>query len=117
MIKDFAVDAAKEIPFVGNVLGGGRLPVSNVSEGIKETANALLKYGTGEQSGKAFLNTLGNSAGSTAAMLLLPMGGNQLKKTAQGLTAVARGKVTTTDNERNEKIKYLVDQTPGNAMR
>lgn len=117
VITDFAVDAAKEIPFVGNVLGGGRLPVSNVGDGIKETANAFLKYGTGEQTGKAFLNTLGNSAGSTAAMLLPPMGGNQLKKTVQGITAVARGKVTTTDNEGNEKIKYLVDQTPGNMVR
>ncbi len=93
--KNLALDTTKELPFVGNFVGGGRLPVEA----------AIPKNFTPEELAK------------TAAMLALPMGGNQIKKTLQGISAFAQGGEYFTNSNGEKQLKFAVEQNPVNAVK
>ena len=81
---NFADNVIKEIPLVGNIAGGGRIPISS---GIPYVDNGF--FGGIE----AFVNDVseGNKSSIDKELqkpfynLLLPVGGSQLKKTVQGI--------------------------------
>ena len=66
---DILENLTQDIPFVGGIVGGGRLPISSV-------ANPL-NVRKGESTGKDELKKLGYYT-------ILPFGGGQLKKTVEG---------------------------------
>ncbi len=83
IILNFTDDVLEEVPFIGGLLGGGRIPISSAlpyGEGIKEAYdNTVTDFADGnwESLTKEWLNPL--------YYLVLPMGGGQLRKTVQGL--------------------------------
>lgn len=82
---NFADNVIKEVPLVGNIAGGGRIPISS---GLPYADNGF--FGGIE----AFVNDV--NKGNTSSIdkelqkpfynLLLPVGGGQIKKTVQGLS-------------------------------
>jgi hypothetical protein len=95
-------DIANQLPFLSIFTGGGRLP-------IKEAFPDLLSVAKGETKLGDELWNLTN--------LLLPTGGGQLKKTAQGLDTFAKGGSYSKDAEGNKKLKYQVEQNVGNFVK
>lgn len=83
IVMDFADDLLEETPFVGGLVGGGRIPISSAlpyGEGIYETLSGTMADISNKDIGnltKEWLNPV--------YYLLMPMGGGQLKKTVQGL--------------------------------
>ena len=104
-----AEEAASQVPFLGTFAGGGRLPVSDILPDIARVAGSAGSENFGE--------VLGDEALSTASLLLPPLGGNQLRKTIQGLETVREGGYYTTNKEGEEQLRFLVEQTPGNYLR
>ena len=97
--------AAEELPFVGGVLGGGRLPVSNAFP----SAENLLKAAFSDNwSREKRLNTVGKELINPLSYLLLPFGGGQIKKLYQGMKAVLDGGSYTVDADGNDILQYPV---------
>ena len=104
-ITGAAKEVAGQIPFVGGLLGGGRLPVSNA---IPDAGN-LLKAATNEDwSPEKRWDTVAKELWKPLSYVVLPTGGGQIKKVIQGANAVRKGGSYTVDAEGNEILQYPV---------
>lgn len=114
---NFADNVIKEIPFVGNIAGGGRIPMSS---GIPYADNGF--FGGIEE----FVNDVSNGNANSIDKelqkpfynLLMPVGGGQLKKTVQGLSMFdinedhpVAGSYTDSGN-----LRFPVEDTIGNRI-
>ena len=90
-------------PFVGSLLGGGRLPVTNALPG----ADAA-KVFNGELPWNKRISTAAKELGKPLTYLALPFGGGQLKKVFQGVKAVAQGGRYSIDSSGEKILQYPV---------
>lgn len=110
-IAEFGTNAAESLPFVGGVLGGGRVPIQSALPDVKNLLNAATNN---EWSTERRLSTLGKELIKPAAYLLPPAGGGTAKKLLETAMAAARGGVygvsdTTLDDGTvvgEETLKY-----------
>lgn len=98
-------DTAEQLPFIGGILGGGRIPISSA---LPDAGN-LLRAATNEDwSSKKRWSTIGKELAKPATYTLLPFGGGQIKKIAQGIDATVRGGSYTYDADGNDILQYPV---------
>ncbi len=98
----------EQVPFIGGILGGGRIPISSALPEWDDVTNIL-----------AGIEKNGWNRGTTVKVVdnvLAPMayflpGGSQLRKTAQGLDQIIQGGNFGYDAEGNEYLKYLQDES------
>ena len=111
---DLFTDVAENLPFVGGLLGGGRIPISSALPDVGNLAKAALDS---DWSGEKVLSTIGKELGNSAAYIMLPFGGGQLKKIYQGLDAVLSGGSYTVDSDGNDILQYPVyNDTTGETI-
>ena len=85
-IRGLGKDILEEIPFVGGLAGGGRLPISAALPSIKNfTPKELIK---------------------PATYLLLPFGGGAIKKAAEGIATVHAGGAYGTDKDGRRQLLF-----------
>ena len=93
-IRNLAVNVGQEAPFVGNLMGGGKLPFSSSMPNVKNILTALdSETATDEEK----LAKVGKELVNPAAYWLLPFGGGQTKKMWQGINALKRQGSYTAD--------------------
>ena len=92
-------------PFVGSLLGGGRLPISNA---LPDAANLSKGLFNGEMPMNKRISTVAKELGNPLTYVALPFGGGQLKKVFQGVKAVAQGGRYSLDSEGNRILQYPV---------
>lgn len=93
-IRDMAVNVGQEAPFIGNLMGGGKLPFSSSMPNVKNILTALdSETATDEEK----LARVGKELVNPAAYWLLPFGGGQIKKVWQGISALKRQGSYTAD--------------------
>ena len=98
-------DTAEQLPFIGGILGGGRIPISSALP----NAGNLLRAATNEDwDSKKRWSTIGKELAKPATYTLLPFGGGQIKKVAQGIDATIRGGSYTYDADGNDILQYPV---------
>ena len=111
--SNLAVNVASEMPFIGGVLGGGRIPIQSALPDLGNIKNAL----TGDKALSRRAEMLGKEILKPAAYILPPFGGGQIKKAVEGTMAFAQGGSYTRDNEGNRKLQYPVEnKTVGDAV-
>lgn len=104
-VKGLAGSTAEELPFIGGILGGGRVPISSA---LPDWDN-LLKAATSENwSDEKKAATWAKELGNPLTYLALPFGGGQLKKIYQGLRAVIEGGSYSVDADGNDILQYPV---------
>ena len=116
-LEGLGKNAVQEIPFIGGLLGGGRIPISSalpdmgtIWEGIKVFSTSDDKEQI-EQYKDKFINELSKPL----TYLVMPMGGGQLSKTWRGLKMFldpdhpVSGSYTDSGN-----MRYPVEETPWN---
>lgn len=96
---DLGENVAEQIPFVGGLLGGGRVPISSA---FPDFGKLKEEYENGYDNKRIALDAA-KSAANSAAYLLLPFGGGALKKIAEGAATVAAGGSYSLDKN-GEKI-------------
>ena len=116
---NLAESVAEEMPFVGGLLGGGRLPISSALPNIKNFWGAATNSG---QSGRKRWNTAVKEIGKPLTYLLLPFGGGQMKKILEGVSAVVKGGSYTVDSKGRDIMQYPIYNdsalgTAGNVLR
>ena len=92
-------------PFVGGILGGGRLPISNA---LPDAANLSKGLFNGELPMNKRISTVAKELGNPLTYVALPFGGGQLKKVFQGVKAVVQGGQYSLDSEGNKILQYPV---------
>lgn len=98
-------DTAEQLPFIGGILGGGRIPISSA---LPDAGN-LLRAATNENwDSKKRWSTIGKELAKPATYTLLPFGGGQIKKVAQGIDATIKGGSYTYDADGNDILQYPV---------
>lgn len=103
-----AMNVAEELPFVGGLLGGGRLPINSALPNVGKVWTAGANLLSGEGSAKKQLNTLGKELGKPLTYMALPFGGGQLRKAYQGIRAVLESGKYGIDSEGRKTLQYPV---------
>lgn len=86
-IQNLTENVGQEAPFIGNLMGGGKLPFSSSMPNVKNILTALdSETATDEEK----LAKVGKELVNPAAYWLLPFGGGQIKKVWQGISALKR---------------------------
>ena len=97
--------AAENIPFVGGLIGGGRLPINSAIPDFAKLANAATNS---NWSAKKRLETGLKEMAKPLLYLVLPFGGGQFKKVVEGVAAVAQGGSYAVNNEGEAELQYPV---------
>ena len=107
-------DVVENLPFVGGLIGGGRLPISSALPNPENLGKALL---SDDWDRKKKLQTIGKEALAPATYLLAPFGGGQIKKGIQGVNAVRKGGSYTVNSQGQNILQYpiLSDTAGGKA--
>lgn len=96
---DLGENIAEQIPFVGGLLGGGRVPISSAFPDFGKLKD---EYENGYDNKRIALDAA-KSAANSAAYLLLPFGGGAVKKALEGAATVYAGGSYSLDKN-GEKI-------------
>lgn len=108
-VYNSASKIAKELPFIGGLLGGGRIPISSALPELENTVVATSGLITGEMDREKAAKTLVKELGKPLYYLLFPTAGGQLKKTYEGISTVAKGGEYGVDSQGNKQLKFAVD--------
>ena len=108
-IINISKEYAQQSPFVGNLVGGGRVPVNGAIPDIDNVVNAGVGLATGEMDSKKAINTLWKEASKPAYYLLPPFGGGQIKKSIEGIETVKKGGSYGIDSNGKETLQFPVE--------
>lgn len=95
--SDILQNLAQDIPFVGGLIGGGRLPISSLANPL----NAI----KGE-------STLGDETKKAIFYTMLPVGGGQLKKTLEGASLYLNNKEVKGSYNKKGELKFEAKTDP-----
>lgn len=104
-VKGVFANVAEEIPFVGGLLGGGRIPISSALPDMEKMAKAI--FSEDMAPGKRW-SVIGSEVLNTVAYTLPPFGGGQGVKIFRGLKAVIEGGSYTINNQGERELQYPV---------
>ena len=108
-----AKNIGEELPFVGGLLGGGRVPISAALPDFGSIVNTVFSEDSREKKTQDIVNDLVKPASN----LLLPFGANQVKKTLEGLHTVSRGGAYKTDAEGRDILLFpILDKSAGKTV-
>lgn len=96
---DLGENVAEQIPFVGGLIGGGRVPISSAFPAFGKLKE---EYENGYDNKRIALDAA-KSAANSAAYLLLPFGGGAVKKALEGAATIYAGGSYSLDKN-GEKI-------------
>ena len=103
-------DAANELPFIGGLLNGGRLPISSALPEVSTTIESMVNL-LDDSKRKNALNTLKKELSKPLFYVIPPFGGGQLKKTIEGASMYInkdiQGSYTTSGRLRFEADKSI----------
>lgn len=113
-------DAAEQMPFIGGLLGGGRLPISSAIPDFSTAWNALTNDEWSSE--KRWQEIRDEVLEKPVTYLALPFGGGQLKKIYEGIEGILEGGsyVVNAEGERQLQYPIYADTTGeaiGNAVR
>lgn len=112
-LSNLGANVLEEMPFVGGLMGGGRLPISSALPDVGKLVNAA----TNESwSGKKRLTTAATELGRPLTYMALPFGGGQLKKIFEGLKAVRERGSYSVNAAGEEELQYPIHYSNGLEM-
>ena len=117
--NNLLTNIVEEIPGIGGVIGGGRLPISSA---LPNPGKLLQAATEDDWSGKKRAITAVKELAKPAFYVAPPFGGGQLKKIIEGIEVMIRRGSYTVDKGGNDLLQYPVyrdtlAQTAGNAAR
>lgn len=104
-IENVGKNVAEELPFIGGVLGGGRIPIQSA---LPDVGNILDAF-KGDKNWKKRASTVGKELLKPAVYIAPPFGGGQIKKTAEGISAFAKGGSYTIDKDGKKQLRFPIE--------
>lgn len=111
--QNLAANVAESLPFIGGVLGGGRVPIAGALPDVQNVWKALTEKPYDEETGEGIsmpkrLHTLGTELSKPAMLIAFPLAGNQVMKSWKGIKALIDGGSYSMDNAGNQQLQYAV---------
>lgn len=101
---DIAVDAAENLPFVGGLLGGGRVPIQSAFPNPLTIWNSM----SGDAAFEKKAQTVGKEFAKPLTYLVPPFGGGAIRRAIEGYATVDAGGSYTYDNDGNRVLQFPV---------
>ena len=108
-VASIGTDIAEQLPFVGGLVGGGRVPVNGAIPDVGNLTKAGIGLATGEMGSNKAMNTIGKELSKPLYYLLPPFGGGQIKKSVEGIQTVAQGGSYGVDNKGEKTLQFPVE--------
>lgn len=108
-IASIGKNVAEELPFVGGLVGGGRIPVNGAIPDVGNITKASVGLATGEMDSKKAMSNIGKEVAKPLYYLLPPFGGAQIKKSVEGISTVANGGSYGVDSKGRETLQFPVE--------
>lgn len=102
---DFATEIGQEIPFIGNLVGGGKLPYTST---FPDVGNMISIAASEDLDAKQKTEKLLLALKDPAAYWVLPFGGGQIKKTVEGAVATKAGGSYKLNSKGERVLQYPV---------
>ena len=111
--QNLANNVIETLPFIGGVIGGGRVPISSALPDMGNVWGALTEDPYDEETGEGIamrkrLSVLGTELSKPAMLLAFPFAGNQVMKSWKGIKTLIEGGSYTIDNAGNKHLQYAV---------
>ena len=107
----------EQVPFVGGLLGGGRIPISSALPDVGTVGSSMAGLISGETNSKKALNSIGKELAKPAAYLLPPFGGGQVKKMIEGASTIIGGGSYSLNSDGEKQLQFAVeDPTAGDWL-
>ena len=113
-VMSFFTTAASEAPFIGGLIGGGRIPISSVMPDWDYLKKAFTGFEKGD-GGQKIAENFYKGVSPVFYYGVMPMAGGAVKKVVEGVNAYAKGGSYTYDAEGNRKLQYPVFTDEGAA--
>ena len=115
-LQTLGAEAAENLPFVGGVLGGGRVPIQSA---LPDLSNLTMAATSDTWTGEKKALTAFEELSKPAAYLLPPFLGGQINKTLRGIAAAVQGGVygIEGDEDGGTYLKYPVYDDPLDVTR
>lgn len=107
-IQDTATLYAQQLPFVGGLLGGGRLPISAA---LPDVGNLLTAFNSNVPTKKR-VDIVAGELANPAAYLLLPFGGGAIKKGIEGFNLIHNKGAYRVNDDGEDELMFAAN---GNA--
>ena len=107
-IHDTFTTYAQQLPFIGGVLDGGRLPIGAV---LPDFSNLLTVFNANVPTKKR-VDIIASELSNPAAYLLLPFGGGAIKKGIEGVNMIKNNGAYRVNNEGEDELMFAA---PGNG--
>lgn len=112
---NLAGTVAETLPFIGGVLGGGRVPISSAIPNLGNLWNALTNEDWSAE--KRLQEVRDELLEKPLVYLGLPFGGGQLKKIYEGIEGVIQGGSYSVSAEGEQELQYpIYNDTPAQAI-
>ena len=110
VLMDFGKDILEEVPFVGGLMGGGRIPMSSAFpySGYSNPIESMLSDLSEGKVSKEWLKPL--------YYLAMPVGGGQIKKTVEGLGMFSDDHPIAGSYTDSGNLRFPVEDTFGNKV-
>lgn len=102
-------NVAEQMPFVGGLLGGGRVPISSALPDVGILSTSVAGLISGETNAAKAGQTIGRELAKPAAYILPPVGGGQIKKAIEGRNVVADGGRYTVNSDGERQLQFAVE--------
>lgn len=122
VLKDFGEDVAQNIPFLGGLIGGGRVPISamlpydNPVKTLTGTIEDVSKLTDPEKREEALKN-LTSEWLNPVTYLALPFGGGQIRKTIEGLSMYDDDLPIAGNYTNSGDLRYTADESLGGIIK
>jgi len=105
---NLATNITEQLPFVGGLIGGGRIPISSALPNPVNIWNAGAGYLQGTTPGNKAAFTIGKELSNPLYYILFPVGGGQVKKVYEGIKSVNKSGSWTMDTSGNDILQYPI---------
>lgn len=110
---DTATNVVEQIPFVGGLLGGGRVPISTALPDFEQSLKLLNPETSPEKKQQILLDELTKPF----TYILLPSGAGQLWKTGKGVQQLIEGGAYGIENDGSEYLKFPQEYDPKSVIK
>lgn len=108
-VENITKNALQEIPYVGGLLGGGRLPINAAIPDVKTFEYFVNSFSDDKGKRKSAIDKFKKEISKPVLYLVTPFGGGQIKKTYEGLKTI-KNKGDYNINSKGEKeLKFPVE--------
>ena len=99
----------EQAPFVGSVLGGGRIPISSAVPDVGKVFGNLIGMGTGEINSRKAQENIAGELWKPVFYMGFPVAGGQVKRMIEGASTIIGGGSYTLNSEGEKQLQFAVE--------